>query len=123
MVRVLINATRYRRGGRNYDSVQTDSLSFIPLVTSALPTATRLSEASRPRQAHPIQHHSVSGAEERAPLSNSASGGRGKASSRRRVARSPARGRIRGKGCFPVFSKAFPPRGHLKANFNIQARA
>ena len=81
----------------------------------ALPGVTRPLAAAQPRHARPTQQPSEAPAEERVPKPNSASGGREKAPSRGRLARSqgcrgrlarsPGCGRIPGKGGVSIISR------------------
>ena len=84
------------------------------LGCTALPGVTRPLAAAQPRHARPTQQPSEAPAEERVPKPNSASGGREKAPSRGRLARSqgcrgrlarsPGCGRIPGKGGVSITS-------------------
>ena len=76
----------------------------------ALRCATRPPSAPRPCHARPTHRPSVSPAKAMPPMPDHESGGRGEAPTRARVARSPGRGRIRGKGVISQhFRIRFPP--------------
>ena len=76
----------------------------------ALRCATRPPSALRPWHARPKHRPSVSPAKEMPAVPDSESGGRGEAPTTKRVARSPGRGRIRGKGEIShLFRSRFSP--------------
>ena len=98
-------------GGDDDDDVQMTLLGyacFSVLRRFLTPAAAERHRTPRGRTTAP-RPHTVFSAKERAPAPYSASAGRRKEHSRRRLARSPGKERIPGKrGEFPTFSEALP---------------